>query len=447
MVVEWSPSQKPDEAENGSGEPRKKRRTTDAQRDAARRNSQASQGPHDTSRTRLNAITHGLTCELPVVMPGESAQDVQNRINVYIAEQGAETQAEKDLLELSAMNFVRGRRANKAEVAADTDVVAKVERGFVDEARVRLATLIDELATAPAATITALRNFSMGIAWTLTQVESLLEHLRTNRSFHPSQRIMAIHMCGVKPCHLFTDPLVKAWNIHYLSALHGPGKITAEEAAEILENDRPEGVGPEEYARRLGDWLRELVDPRQGHAWLKETLAAIKADLLEWRAIVAEREAEDRERAIEAAKVSVKHEIMLRRRYRRDCQRGQESAMGKFLQMLAMRLKHPDVIRGLDAAAGDDDQREAEVQADMATPSEPAAAAPEEASTPPPAAGEAGQRNEAGAPQAPGGHGGKVETGDYSFIDIAIGRPGSGLDVPVPGNEGPGFGEFQPLRE
>jgi hypothetical protein len=444
MVVEFSQSKRPDEAESGSGEPRRKRRTTDAQRDAARRNSQASRGPHDTSRTRLNAITHGLTCELPVVMPGESAQDVQNRINIYIAEQGAETQAEKDLLELSAMNFVRGRRANKAEVAADTDVVAKVERGFHDEARVRLATLIDDLATAPAATITALRNFSMGIAWTLTQVESLLEHLRTNRSFHPSQRIMAIHICGAKQYHMFTDPLVKAWNIHYLSALHGPGKITADEAAEILESDRPEGVGPEEYARRLGDWLRELVDPRRGRAWLKETLAAIKADLLECRAIVEEREAEDRERAIETAKVSVNHEIMLRRRYRRDCQRGQESAMGKFLQMLAMRLKHPEVIRGLAAGAADDGQ------ADVVTSSEPAPAASEEASTPPPAAEDGRYRNEAGAPQASGGHGGKVETGDYSFVDIAIGRPDGGLHVQAPasgGSDRGGFGEFQPLRE
>jgi hypothetical protein len=142
---------------------------------------------------------------------------------------------------------------------------------------------------------------------------------------------------------------------------------------------------------------------------------------------------------------------MLRRRYRRDCQRGQESAMGKFLQMLAMRLKHPDVIRGLAAAAEDDGPSEAEVQAesqaDMATPSEPARAAPEAMSTPPPPAEGAPQRNEAGAPQAAGGHGGKVEPGAYSFIDIAMGRPDGGLDVEAGANEGRGFGEFQPLRE
>jgi hypothetical protein len=141
---------------------------------------------------------------------------------------------------------------------------------------------------------------------------------------------------------------------------------------------------------------------------------------------------------------------MLRRRYRRDCQRGQESAMGKFLQMLAMRLKHPDAIRGLAAAAGDDGQGEAEVQTEVATPSEPPAAASGEISTPPPTADGAGHRNEAGAPQASGGHGGNVEPTDYSFVDIAIARPGGGLDVQGPANAGaarPGFDRFQPLRE
>jgi hypothetical protein len=89
--------------------------------------------------------------------------------------------------------------------------------------------------------------------------------------------------------------------------LHGPGKITADQAAEILENDRPADMGPEEFARRLGEWLSELVDARQSHALLKESLARVKAGLLAWREVVAEREAEDRERAIEAATVSINH--------------------------------------------------------------------------------------------------------------------------------------------
>jgi hypothetical protein len=386
MVVEFSRSGKPDEAENGSGEPRKKRRTTDAQRAASRKNSLASTGPHDRTRTRFNTVTHGLTCELPVVMPGEDARDVQNRINVYITEQGARTQAEKDLLEVCVMNFVQARRANNANVAAESPVVENVERGFGDEQGRRLATLMEELATSPAATILALRDFSMGVSILLTQVELLEDHLRTNRSFHPSQRIIAIHLCGCKLSHMFIDTVVKYWNIHYLSALHGPGKITADEAAEILQNDRPADVGPEEFARRLGEWLSALVDPRQGHTLLKGTLAVVKAGLLARREVAQEREAEDRERAIEAAKVSVNHECMLRLRYRRECERGQVAAMGKVLQVQAMRLKHPEEIGGLAGGAGEDTAAQAEVQTEVVTPSEPAPTA-SDGRAPHPAAG------------------------------------------------------------
>jgi hypothetical protein len=40
-------------------------------------------------------------------MPGESAEAVQNKLDRYITEQGAETEAEKDALELSVLNYLR----------------------------------------------------------------------------------------------------------------------------------------------------------------------------------------------------------------------------------------------------------------------------------------------------------------------------------------------------
>jgi hypothetical protein len=324
-------------------------------------------------------------------MPGEDPEAVQNKLNNYITEQGADTEAERDALEVSVVNYFRFKRVNRADVAAETRVVNNVQNNFEDRQCLRCADLVTNLAASPAATIIHLRSFTHGISWILGQIDLLEEHLRTSRSFHPSQRVIAIHICGRNPKDLFTDSLVRQWNLDYLSGLHGPGKITAAQAAELLQADRPADMDPGEFERRLAGWLNDLVDIPEGQALLQASLAEARAELLRRYEEVEQREAIDLALAVDAAMVSVNDECMKRLRYRRESERGQQAGMRLFLQLQRTRLMNPGLVGGTSA----------EPAATAATtPAEgPPAAAPET----PAAASETVHRTEAAATQVDGG--------------------------------------------
>jgi hypothetical protein len=370
---------------------KKKRRASPAQSEASRRNSMKSTGPRDTSKTRLNALKHALCCELPVVIPGENAQEVQDKINRYIIQQGAQTEAERDAVELAVMNLVKTRRAHKADTAAETRVVNGIRNNFEDRQCLRCADLVANLAAAPAATIIELRSFTHGIAWILGQVERLETHLRTSMSLHPDQRVHAIHILGRRPQDLFTDPVVMSWNLAYLSALHGPGKLSASEAAELLESDRPEGMAADLFEFRLEGLLGGLVAMDEGQARLRETLAKVRAHLLRRLDVVEQREAVDQELAVDEAMVSVNADCMKRLRYRRENERGYQAGMRLLHQMQLMRLNYGDQ---LGVGVGEE-----EIPAQTARDSRSEAAVETPVDAPAPPAAEAGSRNEAGATQ------------------------------------------------
>jgi hypothetical protein len=302
-----------------------------------------------------------------------------------------------------------------------------VANGFHARQSERLHDLILKLATSPAATINELMSFSFGLLYQIEQVEILEYQLRVTRSLHPGQRLDLIHLCGCRPCDLFTNRTINEINIYYLSGLYGPGKLSALDAALIFQNDRPEDVGPEEFARRLKGWLPEMLDTREGQARLRELLADLKAELRERLAQVIESEDVDRARAVEAAKVSVNHECMLRLRYMRESGRAWEAGLNMVHQLRLARLKRPVELAGSRAAA-----------------------APEAGSARSAEGAEAAHRTEAAAPEVAGGHGGNGEPRAYSFVDIASGRTDggpagqSGLDE-APCR--PGFGDFRPARE
>jgi hypothetical protein len=394
---------KPKDHETPPPRPKRKHVMTPARLAAARANAQLSTGPKDTSRTRFNRVTHGCCCELPVVMPGENAEEVQNKVDIYITEQGAQTQAERDAIELSVLNYFRVKRCHNADIAAETRVVNKVQDNFEDRQCLRCADLVGNLALSPAATIIELRSFTHGISWLSGQIELLEEHLQTSCSFHPSQRVLLIHLLGRRLQDLFTDQVIEQLNIYYLYGLHGPGKLTPAQAASLFWQDRPADMDPGEFERRLGGWLDELVSIPEGHALLKESLAEVKADLLRRLTVVEEREAIDLDLATEEAMVSVNADCMMRLRYRRESERGQQAGMRQLHQLQLMRLKYGEAL-GTTVVA-------------MPAGAGPAAAAgaPEAGPSPPAAAEEVVHRTEAAAAQAAGG---------ASSNDKAPGTPG-----------------------
>jgi hypothetical protein len=290
-----------------------------------------------------------------------------------------------------------------ADTAAETRVVNDVANNFVDRQCLRCAQVVPNLASAPAATIIELRSFSHGICWAVSQVELLEEHLQTHTTFEPHQRLLVIALCGRNRRDLFTDPIVKRWNIDYLSALKGPGKLSAQEAVELFEEDRPAEMPLNELEWIVGKWLKELVGINQRQARLRQSLAELKERLAE----VDEREAIDLALAVREAKVSVNNGCMMRLRYRRESERGQEAAMRLFHQLQMMRLNYGDRL-GIGAAAA---------PAAPAEPELPAESGGESPSAPP---AESGQRTEAAAPQV---------AGDISSNDEA--SPAAGRPTPT----------------
>jgi hypothetical protein len=333
-------------------------------------------------------------------MPGEDGEAVQNKINLYIIEQGAETQAEKDCIEVAVKNFFKFKRCDDADTAAEDRVVNDVANNFVDRQCLRCAQVVPNLASAPAATIIELRSFSHGICWALSQVELLEEHLQRHTTFEPHQRLLFIRLCGRNPRDMFTDPIVKQSNLDYLSGLHGAGNITVAQAAELFAEDRPAEMPLNEFDWILAKWLKELVSVKEGQALLRQSVAELEQRL----AKVDEREAIDLALAVREAKVSVNDGCMKRLRYRRESERGQQAAMRLFHQLQMMRLKYGDRL-GIGAPA-------APAQAEPADPK-----GGESPSTPP---AESGQRTEAAAPEVAGG----ISSNDEA--SPAAGRPASG---------------------
>jgi hypothetical protein len=164
------------------------------------------------------------------------------------------------------MNYVRAKRANAADVAAGTRVLNDVENNFEHRQSLRCASLVPNLASRPAVTIIELSGFSHGICHLVGLVELLEEQLQHTVSFHPDQRVLAIHLSGRHPKCLFIDRVVMDWNLFYLSSLYGPGKISASQAAELLAEDRPDGMYPEFFEKRLEGYLAEMVSPAEGKA-------------------------------------------------------------------------------------------------------------------------------------------------------------------------------------
>jgi len=298
---------------------------------------------------------------------------------------------------------------------------------------------------APAATIIQLRSFSHGIHYLLNQIELLEEQLQTTCSFHPSQRGLAIRLSARKPENLFTDPIVRQWNIHYLSGLHGPGKITAAQAAALLWQDRPADMDPGEFERRLGGWLDELDGIKEGQALFREDLAEVKERLRERLEVVEQREEIDRALAVQQAMVSVNAECMKYLRYQRECERGTQAALRLVHQLQRMRLNYGDQLGGPI-----DDEEPDPIPTGEASDSGPQPGVATGGESAAPGAEEAVYRNEAGATQVAGSSGGNNEPRTFSSVNLTIGRSDAGPERKTDNvalRFRPGPGGYEVLRE
>ena len=83
-------------------DPKPKRYCSPEQREVNKRNASFSTGPRSKAskdKTKFNGTTHGMRCREPVVLPGEDGSLLKAKVDLWIAELGAETDAERTEVE------------------------------------------------------------------------------------------------------------------------------------------------------------------------------------------------------------------------------------------------------------------------------------------------------------------------------------------------------------
>src|SRR5258708_25626029 len=102
--------------------PSKPRREPSPARLAANRaNAKLSKGPTSAEGkavSRLNGVTHGMACKLPVVLPGEDPEEFRGEVALWARQLGAATDAERAQVEAAVSTRWRLRRARDAEGTA-----------------------------------------------------------------------------------------------------------------------------------------------------------------------------------------------------------------------------------------------------------------------------------------------------------------------------------------
>src|SRR5258708_37511480 len=100
---------------------------------ANRANAKLSTGPRSAEGkavSRLNGVTHGMACKLPVVLPGEDPEEFRGEVALWARQLGAETEAERAQVEAAVSTRWRMRRARDAEATAVAEAIARLRAGY-----------------------------------------------------------------------------------------------------------------------------------------------------------------------------------------------------------------------------------------------------------------------------------------------------------------------------
>src|SRR3954454_12381775 len=284
-------------------EPRTKRPVSAARLAANRRNSLLSTGPRTPAGkevSRLNGLVHGLRAATEV-LPGEDADALEHRIDVWAVELGAATEPERCLVRNAVNASWRLDRGRAAETAALTRQIEQVSEQFDEAPAAEVERLIYRLDEDPVGVARALRQSSPGCLWLLGQWGLLGARLKERQCLEPSERHRAIALMGKQTGDLFEDHWVTRWDAAYVGALVGGEDGSGADAGRveaILGGDIPEGMGVGEFRRRIEALAAAVPGAARGHATLRAIVAEAVAELSERRELVEAREDRDRELAV-----------------------------------------------------------------------------------------------------------------------------------------------------
>jgi hypothetical protein len=220
--------------------------------------------------------------------------------------------------------------------------VDTINHSFAVQKMAETRDLLAGLAAKPEVTIAAAMNSSYGCSLLINEFTVLSERLKSHCSFEISQREHALRLGGHRPKELFTNKVVEEFNRSYFGSLHGPGGFTAAEVAMALSSDRPDGVSPEEFERRLERVILNLPTIEAGHAELRKYVDRWIAQLTERKELMGYREERQKKAAIgkAAADVSAAGQVLVR--YGNQADRMFNASMRLVLELKAERWKHGD---------------------------------------------------------------------------------------------------------
>src|SRR3954470_20317961 len=227
--------------------PKMKREISPARLAANRANSKRSTGPRTPrgkSVSKMNGLVHGMRAESEV-LPGEDADELRRRHEVWADELGAETEAERYLVRAAVDASWRIDRCRAAEAAALSRKVLAAGDAYDDALAGEVEQLSHRLAEEPSAVVRQLRRSTAGCRWLIGRWGELADRLDGWKALEPTERHLAANLMGRRHDDLF-DPAVSRLTVAYLGAL----RLDAERACQILWDDRPEGMSEVEFERR-----------------------------------------------------------------------------------------------------------------------------------------------------------------------------------------------------
>jgi hypothetical protein len=261
------------------------------------------------------------------------------KVDLWIAEQSAVTDAECTEIENAVHCQWRVDRCRRADAAANERILDGIENDYLNQILKDVNSLIPQLATNPAVVVHQLAACSPGLMYMRQQWQILGDQFAARGYLEPGQRRHAIHLHGLRPCDLFDDPIVLHITRLDLGAGYAAAGLDGERAASILQKDRPDGMIVQEFQRRLKFVCQTLLSSEESRTQIQAFIARQIAGLDERLELVRLREQRDQALAYEEATVDVSPAGRNRMRYELAHLRAKDAAMRQFRTLRDDRLK------------------------------------------------------------------------------------------------------------
>jgi hypothetical protein len=305
-----------------------------------------------------------MACKEPVVLPNEDPELLKYKVDLWITEQSAVSDAECTEIENAVHCQWRVNRCRRADAAANERVLDGIENDYLNQILKDVNSLIPQLATNPAVVVQQLAGCSPGLMYMRQQWQILGDQFAAKGYLEPGQRRHAIHLHGLRPCDLFDDPIVLHITRLDLGAGYAAAGLDGERAASILQKDRPDGMTIQEFQRRLKFVCETLLSVEESRTQLKAFIARQIAGLDERLELVSLREQRDQALAYEEATVDVSPAGRNRMRYELAHLRAKDAAMRQFRTLRDDRLK----LGAPPDATANQTQPPAQAEASVSTP-------------------------------------------------------------------------------